>query len=418
MIPSGPQKPVALEHETLATLRALAAEYGGIVTVGPKVYLVTDPDLIEEILVARPGNFKKGRSAQRMAAFLGRGSLLLEGEAWRKRRRLVQPAFSRTRLESMGPMVVAVTEAHLSTWSDRIDAHEAFVALLMDLTVRHLFNQDVVDEMHQLVTAWKVLYAHMSNRFIDLDPSTEVLEARRQVDDILWRLITRRREHGDDGSLLARMVTARDDDGSRMTDEELRDEVMTLFVGGYETGATAMTFTMAFLSKHGDVAARHLEEVRGRCGERAVDYPDLAAMPLNYWILQESMRLAPPSWMITREMIEGDTVGGYELEAGSQLLISPWVVHRDPRWWPEPERFDPDRFAPEMSASRPRMAWMPFGGGPRKCLGFQLALIELQLILATLVRRVKLTLIAEELIPVARLGLGSTEPAIMTVARM
>lgn len=418
MMPPGPPNAVALQTDTLTTLRALASEYGGLVTVAPGVFLVSEPDIIEEILVVRPNNFQKGRAAQRMASFFGRGSLLLEGEAWRKRRRLVQPGFSRARLEAMGPMVVSVTETHLSTWPEQVDAHQAFVALLMDLTVRNLFNQEVSEEMHDLVGAWGVLFEHMSNRFEDIEPSSAVLEARHRVDDILWRLIARRRSEGDDGSLLGRMVTARDDDGSMLSDEELRDEVMTLFVGGYETGATALTFTAAALSNHPGLAEQHRAEVRAQCGERAADYPDLGAMPLNGWILQESMRLAPPSWMFTRELIESDTFCGYDFDAGSQFLISPWVVHRDPRWWPVPERFDPARFDPGLAATRPRMAWIPFGGGPRKCMGFQLALIELQLILATVVRRVKLTLVADELIPVARLGLGSTEPAIMTVARL
>jgi cytochrome P450 len=418
MMPPGPKEPVALQHDTLATLLALAREHGGIVTVAPGVYLISDPDTIEQILVERPSKFHKGRTAQRMVAFFGRGSLLLEGEAWRKRRRLVQPGFSRARLEAMGPMVVAVTEKHISSWSAELDVHRAFVAMLMDLTVRNLFNQEVDQEMHDLLGAWELIYAHMSRRFEDIEPPPAVLDARRRVDEILWKLIARRRSQGDDGSLLGHMIAARDDDGSMLSDEELRDEVMTLFVGGYETSATALTFTTAFLAKHPEIAQRHLDEVRARLGDRAVDFPDLAAMPYNGWVLQESMRLAPPSWMFTRELIEADTFGGYEFAQGSQFLISPWIVHHDPRWWPEPERFEPARFEPALAATRPRMAWIPFGGGPRKCMGSNLALIQMQLILATLVRRVKLTLVADELIPVARLGLGSTQPAIVTVAHI
>jgi cytochrome P450 len=188
MIPPGPDKPVALQTDTLQTMEALVREYGGIVTVGPQTYLVSEPDLIEEILVERPSDFRKGRSIQRIAPLLGRGLLLLEGEEWRKHRRLVQPAFARVHLEGMGPTVVSVTESHLARWPAQLDVYKALVQLLMELTIRNIFQQEVTSDLRQLMESWELLFAHMSNRFADLAaPPPEVVEAKRCVDETLWQ---------------------------------------------------------------------------------------------------------------------------------------------------------------------------------------------------------------------------------------
>jgi cytochrome P450 len=414
MIPPGPAHPVSLQDITLQTLESLAHDHGGIVTVRPQIYLISEPALIEEILVARPGSFRKGQNIQRVAAFLGRGLLALDGDEWRRHRRLIQPAFGHSYLEAMGPNIVSLTESHIAQWPAEFDAHKVFVELLMQITMRNIFQLQVTAEIRDLMESWEVLFAHLgNNRFAEQGPPPAVDEAKQRVDEILRALISRQRSAGADGSLLGRLVTARDDGGSGLNDDELCAEVMTLFVGGYETGATALTFAVGFLSTHPDVAARHLAEIAGHLGTRAATYSDLASMPLNHAVLQETLRLAPPSWMFTRELIDDGRVGKYELEAGSQLLISPWVVHHDPRWWPDPHRFIPERFAADAS-QRPRMSWIPFGAGPRKCLGSQLAMIELQLILATLVRKVQLKLVEPPLVPVAKLGLGSTTPAIVT----
>lgn len=397
----------------LASILQLAGD--GFTRLADDVFLVSDPVVIEEILVRKPGLFHKGRTAQRMVEILGRASLLLEGDAWRQRRRLVQPAFRREHIDAIQRTVVERTEAHIATWSGTFDLREPLLTLFMDLTVANLFKLDVTGRMQELVTAWRLLFAHMSNRFADQDMPPEVSAARDTIDEVLWSLIRERRAKGHDGSLLSMLIEARDEDGTGLSDQELRDEVMTLFVGGYETSATAMLFALGLLSRHPDVARRHLAEVTAQCGDRPVTAADLAGMPLNRHIIEETMRLFPPSWLFTRELVQDATIAGQAVAAGTQFLISPWAVHHDASIWPNPEGFDPDRF----EVTPRKMTWIPFGGGPRKCLGSHYALIELQVILTTLVRKVRLELEPGVVIaPEARLGLWPREPLRMRVVNV
>lgn len=407
----GPEGGASLEHDPLDTITELSKQYGGIVRLDSDAVLITSAEIAEEILVKKPGSFRKGRAAQRMAEVFGRGTLLLEGDAWRQRRRLVQPAFSRERIEALGGPVYERTVAHMAAWPRSVDLREVLLPLFMDLTVRNLFKQDVTGRMRTLVDGWKVLFNHLSNRFGEQSTSPQVDEARRTVDEIVWDLIAARREQGDDGSLLARLVAARDEDGSAMTDQELRDEVMTLFVGGYETSTTAAMFALGLLAQHSDIAAAHVAEVDSVCKGQMPEFSHLAELSLNRQILEETMRLFPPSWLFTREAIEDETIGGHRINAGSQLLVSPWGIHRSEVYWAEPERFDPTRFTPNAVRLRHRLAWIPFGGGPRKCLGSHYAMVELQLVLATVVQRLRIALDTQEPIEAAAaIGLRPSEP--------
>jgi cytochrome P450 len=389
-------------RDPLRTLPALHARYGGLVRLGPiggvPLYLVADPELVKHVLIDNQKNYKKGRAAQRMRPILGEGLLLLEGEPWRRHRRLVQPSFHKKKITELGAAFVSAADGALERLGPRIargeafDAREEMIELAMGLTIRNLFKVEP-GELRGLIEAWGDLYTELSaSRFSLFDrfrPSARRARARldaslRTVHGALDAIVRDRRANPrDDGSVITMLLAAQDEEtGAQLSDRELRDEVMTLFVGGYETTSNALGFSLALLAKHPAVAARHRAELDRVLGRSAPSVEHLAQLPLNRAIIDEAMRLFPPSWVITREALEPDVVGGYDIEQRAQLLLSCYVVHHDPNVWPDPERFDPDRFLPERAKDRHRFAHFPFGGGPRLCVGDQYALTEAQLVLA------------------------------------
>jgi cytochrome P450 len=416
-----------LARDPLSRLTALRDTYGGVVDLGPMAgatfLLVSDPGAVKHVLLDNQRNYRKGRAAQRMVPIFGRGSLLLESDEWVRRRRLVKPAFHRENLELLGENFVNATKAMLVAWRPRIDAgapidvREEMLKLTMALTVKNMFHADASGDLHELVDAWNVLYDQLTrSRFSLLRLPAWIPNARNRrrahAASVVRRVLDKyiqsaRLKPVDHRSLLSLLVHARDEEGGpAMNDDELRAEVTTMFIGGYDTGSTALSFTLALLAHHADVAAVHRAELDSALGGRTPAAADLDRLPLNRMILQESMRLFPPSWVITREAIGSDILNGYDIPAGAQLLVSAWVVQHDPSLWPAPTRFDPARFTPAAIESRPRFAYLPFGGGPRMCLGDQYAMIEMQLVLAVICNALELTLRPGcEIGAVAQLGL-------------
>jgi len=398
-----------LRGDPLAKILELRARHGGVVYLGPagprEVFLLTEPIAIRRALLDNHTNYKKGLAAQRLRAVLGEGSLLLEGTAWRKRRRLIQPAFHKQKIATLASEFVEHTDAMLERWRpamDRgaaLDVRDEMLRLTMQLTLRNMFGSGA-EELRSLVDAWQFLYDELSRgrqRIVRLPawiPSRrrdQTSAAMATVQRVLGGLIRERTEH-DDGSVLAMLLRARDDEGGGgLTDQELRDEVMTIFVGGYETSSNALAFATALLAAHPEVGARHHEEIDRVLQQRAPQVSDLANLPYNRAILEEGMRLYPPSWMITREALADDVIGGFRIPRGAQLLISSYGVHHAPELWPSPSQFRPERFLGDP-ATRDRFAYLPFGGGPRVCLGEQYALTEMQLILARLGQKLSLRL--------------------------
>jgi cytochrome P450 len=415
-----------LRRDPLRRIGELRDRYGGVVPLGPApgtfLYLVTAPSAVKHVLVDNYKSYKKGRAAQRMAGVLGRGSLLLEGDPWRQRRRLVMPSFHRTKIASIASVFTSAATALVDEWkakSTPIDLREEMLRLTMGLTIKNLFRAEDSEELSRLVAAWGALYDELtSSRFALVRPPSWLKTPRRKrleqskriVDETLKRFIERRRKaKDDDGSLLTMLVNARDaESNATLSDDELRDEVMTLFVGGYETSSNALSFTLALLAAHEDIAKRHREELDSVLGGRAPGIDDLAQLPLNRAVLEESMRLYPPSWMITREALADDVLDGVPIPRGSQLLISAYGTHHDPKVWPDPEKFDPDRFA---NADRAKLSYYPFGGGQRLCMGDQYALTEMQLVIAVIAQRLTLRLAPGTTIaPSAHIGLRPASP--------
>jgi cytochrome P450 len=268
-----------------------------------------------------------------------------------------------------------------------------------------MFSTDVSDVVGRVEDAVKIALVHAMRRaqtYIRLPlwfPTTDhrrFLPARRALDQIVYRFIEeRRRSETDTGDLLAMLLAARDEEtGEGMTDEQIRDEVMTIFLAGHETTAVLLTWTFFLLSTHPEIAERHHEELAAVLGGRSPVVADLANLPYNRMVVEESMRLYPPAWVVSRMPLVDDIVGGYLIPQRVNVFLSPYITHRHPEFWTNPEGFDPEHFSPERSAGRPRYAYFPFGGGPRQCIGNNFALMEAQLVLATIAQRFRLDLAA------------------------
>jgi cytochrome P450 len=383
-----------------------AKKYGDIVffKVGnERIYLFNHPDLIRDVLVTNQKNFIKSRALVRAKKVLGEGLLTSEGEFHLRQRRLAQPAFHRDRISAYGRSMVEYADRLRSRWIDAqsLDVHDEMMKLTLAIVAKTLFSADVEKEAAEIGEALTTAFAAFN---LGILPFSELLEklplpyikrfeaARARLDETIYRIIDERRATGEDkGDLLSMLLLAQDTegDGGGMTDTQLRDESMTIFLAGHETTANALSWTWYLLSQHPEVETRFHHEVDA-LGDRLPQPDDLSRLPYTRMILAESMRLYPPAWAVGRRAINDFDAGGYTIPARSMVLMSQFIVHRDPRFHPEPERFDPERWRPEFVAMRPKFSYFPFGGGTRLCIGEQFAWMEGVLILATIAQRWKL----------------------------
>lgn len=360
-----------------------------------RIYLVSHPDLIEQVLTSR--QFVKHYALRMNRRLLGNGLLTSEGDTWLRQRRLIQPAFLRDRLTSYGPAMVEYAERCAAGWrdGDRRDAHAEMRELTMEIAARTLFGADVRGQGAAVAAALRDVMESFISRLFSLvvipesfptPANLRAARAIRRLDRLLYDIIEQRRRDGPGDDLLALLLHARDQDGSGMTDRQLRDEAMTLFLAGHETTALALTYTLHLLARHPQ-AQEALHREIAAVGDRPVTPADLPRLSYTEKVALESMRLYPPAYIMGREAVAACELGGWPIPAGATLLMPQWAVHRDPRFWPDPERFDPGRWSEEMQRRLPRFAYFPFGGGPRVCIGNHFALMELVLVLATLLRR-------------------------------
>jgi len=376
---------------------------------GEQVFVVSDPHLIKDILVTHNRNFLKGRGLQRAKRLLGQGLLTSEGAQHLRQRRLMQPAFHRDRIAGYGRTMVDYAERMRNQWPDggTLDIAHEMMRLTLSIVGKTLFDKDVDS---QAVEVREALAGVMESFWMMMLPFAEILEqlpipvlrrarlSRRRLDAIIYGIIAERRASGrDHGDLLSMLLNARDEDdagqtGHGMTDEQVRDEAMTIFLAGHETTANALTWTWYLLSGAPDVEARLHDEIGRVLQGRLPTAADLGALSFVEKVVAESMRLYPPAWIVGRRAIEEYAIGGYVAPAKSLFLFSPWVVQRDARFFSDPERFDPDRWTPEFKASLPPFAYFPFGGGPRRCIGESFAWMELVLVVATIAQRWSLRL--------------------------
>ncbi|MDQ3811021.1 MAG: cytochrome P450 [Chloroflexota bacterium] len=393
-----------MRRDPLHFFMTLARDYGDIAgfRLGPeRVVLLNHPDHIKAVLVTDAWNFLKGRGLERAKRLLGEGLLTSEGEFHRRQRRLAQPAFHRQRVATYGTVMTRFGERARERWrdGDTLDVHAEMMALTLEIVGRTLFDADVgpeAAEIGQALTATMELFdtamlpfAELLDR-LPLPWDRRFERARARLDATIYRLIDERRASGDDrGDLLSMLLLAQDveGDGGRMTDRQLRDEALTIFLAGHETTADALTWTWYLLSQHPDVEAMLHAEVDTVLRNRLPTADDLAQLHYTRQVLAESMRLYPPAWLLGRRALAEYRIGGYMLPARTLVLLSQYVTHHDARFFPEPFTFDPGRWTPEAQAARPRFSYFPFSAGPRGCIGEQFAWMEGILLLATIAQR-------------------------------
>jgi cytochrome P450 len=387
----------------------LARTYGDISccrVAGERLFLVNDPRLIRDILVTHNSNFTKSRGLERSKRVLGQGLLTSEGAVHLRQRRLMQPAFHRDRIAGYGDLMAGYADRMRNGWTDgaTLDIARDMNRLTLSIVGKTLFDVDVES---QAAAVGEALTAVMDSFWMMLLPFAGVLErlpvptlrrarlARGRLDAIIYRMIADRRASGrDHGDLLSMLLAAQDEeDGVGMTDQQVRDESMTIFLAGHETTANALTWTWYLLSGAPDVEATLHAEVDQVLQGRLPTMRDLASLPCVERVVTESMRLYPPAWIIGRRALNDYPLGDYVAPARSILVMSPYVMQRDPRFYADPERFDPDRWTPAFRTALPKFAYFPFGGGPRQCIGESFAMMELSLLVATIAQQWRLRLV-------------------------
>ncbi|QDV36390.1 cytochrome P450 [Tautonia plasticadhaerens] len=397
-------------RDPLGFLAGVAHEHGDVARLrlaGLDCCLLGHPDDIEAVLRRRHQDYKKDRLTQRLVPLVGYGLLTSEGDFWRRQRKLVQPAFSHRQVERYAGVMVGHTERMLTAWEDGRgrDIHAEMSTLALAIVAETLFAADVEGEAKAVSEALDVLTTYFMSPlsifplrgYLPLPSTVRFRRAVRRVDEVLYGIIERRRRSGhDSGDLLGRLLAAQDDEGVGMTDRQLRDEAVTLFLAGHETTALALTYALVLLAGHPDAQERLAAEVDEVLGDRPATTGDVPELRYTGWVVREAMRLYPPAWMIGREALADCEFGGHHVAAGTQLLMAQWVVHRDPRWFDEPEDFRPERWDGELERRLSRGAYFPFGDGPRICIGQHFAMLEAVLVLATVVRRYRLSPASDE----------------------
>jgi cytochrome P450 len=412
--PSSPGKPFVghlldFRHDPPNLLSDLARKHGDIVhfKLGPQdIYLINHPDYIRDVLVTHSRNFVKSRGLEMAKKFLGESLLTSEGEFHRRQRRLAQPAFHRQRINAYAKIMTDRAVGTRERWRDgeTVDVWQEMMRLTLAIVGKTLFDADVESEAPEIgkaLTDVMQLFERITNPLsglldkLPLPSNIRWLKAKARLDATIYRVISERRASAEDrGDLLSMLLLAQDEegDGGSMTNEQLRDEAMTLFVAGHETTANALTWTWYLLSQYPAVQARLHEEIDTVLAGALPTAADVAQLRYTEMVFAESMRLYPPAWTLGRRVLTDYRINQYVVPAGAIVLMSPWVMHHDPRFFPDPFKFDPERWAPEARESRPKFSYFPFGGGPRVCIGEQFAWMEGALLIATLGQRWKLSL--------------------------
>jgi cytochrome P450 len=390
--------------DTIRYLTECTREYGDIVFfrfLGVPACYLSRPEYIESVLVTQSNNFVKSKDYRAMRRVLGNGLLLSEGDFWRRQRKLVQPAFHQQRIAAYAEIMVGYTERMLATWSDgqALDIHEAMMRLTLGIVAKTLFDADVSHEAEDVDAALAVLMGKFLRQagmalllptWVPLPTSSLLKRAVGRLDKVIYRIIEQRRASGQlSGDLLSAFLQVQDDEGVGMTDRQLHDEIMTLFLAGHETTANVLSWTWLLLGQNPETEQKLNEELQRVLNGRVPTPADLPQLVYTDMVLRESMRMYPPVWVIGRRALASFRLGDYEIPANTNMLISQFLMHRDARYFPKPETFDPNRWSAgnARTAALPRFAYFPFGGGPRVCIGAGFAMMEAVLLLATIAQQ-------------------------------
>jgi cytochrome P450 len=401
---------IRFRRDPLSFLQRLVKQYGDFVRFpmgGQLMSFVNDPESIQDVLVTYNSNFVKGRALQRAKRLLGQGLLTSESDLHRRQRRLVQPAFHRLRIASYASVMVEHADRISNGWrnADTFDMSQEMMRLTLGIVAKTLFDADVqseADEIGEAMTCILRMFNLLMFPFAELIEKLPLPQLRRyhrmraRLDSVIYRIINERRQSGEDhGDLLSMLLFAQDqeDDSGGMSDTQVRDEALTLFLAGHETTANALSWSWYLLAQNPEVERKLHAELDEVLHGRLPTIGDVPHLPYTEMIVTESIRLYPPAWAIGRRALTEQKIGKYVVPANSIVLLSPFVTQRDARFFPEPDRFDPDRWTAEAKQSRPQYAYFPFGGGLRRCIGEGFAWAEAILVLATLASRWRVHLV-------------------------
>ena len=390
----------------------MADEYGDVVhweRPGGHVYQLNHPDDIEHVLVRNNGNYRKGEEFQQvLGPFTGNGILNSEGEEWRRNRHLVQPAFHPDRIEVYAGMMTDLTDELLDGWADgeTRPIHEEMMELTLRIVSQALFGVDIdryVDEIESAINTFLPATSSLSNLMlpesVPLPSRRRMARARETLDGVVDDIIRQKRaDPGED--VVSMLLAARDDDGEPLSDEQIRDEAITLIAAGHETTAVSLTYTTYLLAQHPAIERKLVAELDTVLDGERPTMGDLSDLTYTEKVVTESMRLFPPVPGIVREAKEADEVGDYTIPAGANIFLNQWVVHRDSRWYDDPLAFEPERWTDEFQRSLPHLAYFPFSAGPRRCIGDRFAMLEARLILAMVYQHFHLELASDRNIEV------------------
>lgn len=426
-----------IQRDNIQTFMDAWREYGDIVHFrGPlTINLLVHPDYVQHVLKDNTRNYTRPKFVQdKLKSIVGDGLVANEGEIWLRSRKLTQPAFHNEIVDGLAEIFAETTAEMLETWDgfaergEPVDVKSAMMQMSLTNLARALFKADLREELGKIEPAVQFALAHTQKRLTSpIDPQRFPLPSVKRfkqgletLDEIIYRLVTERRQgdgKGDD--LVSLLLAARDaETGEGMTDEQVRDEVIGFFIAGHETVSSALSWAWYLLAKNPECWRKMKAEVDEVLGDRRPTVEDVPKLAYTTNVLWESMRLYPPIFVLMRCAVEDDEIGGFHVPAGSNIVLCAYVTHRHPDFYPNPEGFDPDRFTPEFVQNLHRMAYFPFSGGPRKCIGHSFAMMEMPIVLAMVTQRYRLDLVpGYPVVPEPAISLRPRDPLMMTVER-
>jgi cytochrome P450 len=414
---------VSFAENALTTLVRLFERHGDAFVVrspgiGRNLLALSHPEHVRRILVDNHANYRKGVGIDRVAILLGNGIMTSEGETWRTQRKMIQPAFHRRVVAGYVERMQAANARLAAKWEKAarsgmpVNVTQDMSEVTLEIILRALFG----DDLDRLTTG------RPDSPFAILTEQTgrDLLFASRfrSLSSLIFEEVERRRREGHVANDLVSILLEANDrkNGEPMSDRQLLDEILTLIIAGHETTASALNWFWWLLAQHPDAEDRLVAELtaNARTGIDVPGHEDLSRFPYTLQVLSETLRLYPPGWLLTRRAIDADTIAGIDIEAGTDILLSPYLIQRHPRYWPAPDRFDPDRFAPEAVAQRNRFTYIPFGLGPRACIGEHFALVEMQVHVVMLARRFRLVPVPDQRVePEPQVNLRTRHPVFM-----
>ena len=384
--------------------------------VGPlRFHLLAHPDHVRHVLLDNQANYKRSWAYERPKIAAGEGLVTTDGPVWRRLRRMVQPAFHGDRIEALAGLMTGAAEAMLERWrvlsekGEPVDIVAEFAALTLRIVGRTLLSVDLGGEADRIGPAIVGALEFVQYQLDCLMPPPFWIPTRRNrrfrrdigiLDSMIYQIIAGRLASGKvTGDLLSMLLEARDvETGEGLTERELRDQLLTFIVAGQETTANSLAWTFHLLGQHPEAAGRLREEIDSVLGDRAPVAADLTRLAYTRSVIEESLRLYPTVYGVARQPLADDEIGGYRIPRRSQVLLSPYVTHRHPDFWPDPETFDPDRFLLERTVGRPRFAWFPFLGGPHQCIGQEFAMMEITLVVVMIFQRFRLSAVPGQVV--------------------